>query len=167
MNNKYLSLGFIKSSKKLVLTLICTFSLAIISFLLGGQLLASYNDSEDVKSEISKKEADIKTWNEQISFINEQQFRPVEEKSIDMVQTNIIMNLKSRGLNLTGLKTANSKLKNANTYELSFTGSYENTIRFLKDFHVKDILTSVLKVKMESTEGNVIKTTLLYVVYIK
>lgn len=167
MKSKQLNLDLIKSNKKVMISLVITISLALIVFLVGGRAVMAYNEAEVIKAEIAKKEADIKGWNEELAFLSKQKYRPISVKDIDVAQSALIMQVKGLNLNMLGLKAVNGNIKSGKTYELQMTGDYDNTIKFLKDFSIKDILVNIINIKMEATQGGKLKTTVKYVIYIK
>lgn len=135
-----------------------------------------YKSSHDIKSE---KETMIKTidkYNIQAKEINKEPYRPVDSDLINNVESNIMMMLEMHNLNLENFNPEQKgRIKdtksNGEIYDLTFTGTWQNTIDVLTNWHSKDALIGIKYLEVEPMENvdvpQMVKTTLQYKIYKK
>ena len=93
--------------------------------------------------------------------------RPVDPKQLDQVQTDIIFSIQAYNLNLVSMKDEQkNKEQNGRVYTAEFSGTYENTMRCLQNFHAKDALIGIKSLKMSEKNG-ALNTKLTYKIYTK
>lgn len=158
----------IKKHKEIVFIIVATVAMAIGVAFLTGQLIKSYKAAEAVKAEKIKMTQEMKQFLDQKRVLEGQKLKPVSIDKVDSTQSSIITKLSGSGLTLVNYKALN-KDKQAKdrfaAFEVLFTGSYENTMSFLKDFGIPGVLVNTQRLDIAQKKG-VIETKLQYRIYI-
>lgn len=138
---------------------------------LSSQVYLAYDHQTQVEQESMKMRDTIKKLSEEAESINKQEYRPVEEKQVPNVQSDLMLALQSHQLKLDDLhaiSAGGSKKVKHKTFEMKFSGSYDQTIAFLQNFHARDSLISIFKLNMKPESGKgTISTDLVYRIYVK
>ena len=91
----------------------------------------------------------------------------VDARDLEKTQSNIMFDIQSSDLNLISMR---EELQNSGehgkAYTATFTGSYENTMRFLDSLHENHFLIGIKAFKTEANNGEM-NTTLTYKIYTK
>lgn len=164
-----LAASSLKGSKSTAVLLAVTVVLGISLVGLSSKTYFSYQEAESIKAERAKMERTIKDFQRQAELISEQQYRPVDEDQVPMVQSDILLAAQNYHLKLNNLALVSDKGKdkgNQKTFTLEFSGSYNDTINFLHTFGSKDALVNILTLTMTPQKGT-ITTSLKYRIYTK
>lgn len=160
-------LPFFTKSKDMLIYGIVSVLLLVITTMVTGKLIASYQTATDTKQQIGVMHTFLQEWSNKTNFLNNEAYRPIKIDFADNAQAVLLSNLKNNNLELAGFKSIpqnDKKSKNKN-YELTFEGDYTDTINYLNDFHAKDALINIQSLKMQQTKGKIV-TTIQYRVYI-
>lgn len=142
--------------------LILTFVLSLLS----SHLILSYHEKAEKEQQIATMQSFLKNWQEKNAELNASSMRPVDPKQLDQVQTDIIFSIQTYNLNLISMKDEKNKEQNGRVYTAEFSGTYENTMRCLQNFHAKDALIGIKSLKMSEKSG-ALNTKLTYKIYTK
>lgn len=146
-----------------VLLLLLTF---ILSFL-SSHLIRSYHEKTEKEQQIATMQSFLKNWEIKNEELQDSPMRPVKAAQLDQVQTDIIFNIQAYSLNLVSMKDEQkNKEQDGHVYTAEFTGTYENTMRCLHNFHVKDALIGMKYLNMTEKNGAV-STKITYKIYTK
>ena len=147
----------------IALLLILTFVLSLLS----SHLILSYHEKAEKEQQIATMQSFLKTWQAKTAELNDSSMRPVDPKQLDQVQTDIIFSIQAYNLNLVSMKDEQkNKEQNGRVYTAEFSGTYENTMRCLQNFHAKDALIGIKSLKMSEKNG-ALNTKLTYKIYTK
>ena len=167
MNNIRENLPDLREHKGLVVRLII---LAVLVFLVvysSSKMLLVYNERQETLSQISMMEDYLGKWNIKSAQLSEAAYRPVSKEKLDRTQTNIILGLQSLNLELAGLQEMTGKKEdNGRSFELEFSGAYNDTMQYLNNFRDNGALTSIKNLSMNMRDGKII-TKLTYKIYTK
>ncbi|WP_196606573.1 hypothetical protein [Pectinatus frisingensis] len=163
--NRYIP--FFTKSKDMLIYGIVSVLLLVITAMITGKLIASYQTAVDTKQQISVMNTFLTEWSNKTNFLNNELYRPIKSNFADNVQSVLLSNLKNNNLELAGFKSMpqNDKKSKNRSYELTFEGAYTDTLNYLNDFHAKDALINIQSLKMQQTKGKIV-TTIQYRVYI-
>lgn len=160
----------IRNNRALMGIIIASCACAFGVVTLSSQVYLAYDHQNQIEQQSQEMRSTIKKLTEEAEAINKQEYRPVEEKQVPNVQSDLMLALQSHQLKLDDLHAINVGGKNVKhkTFEMRFTGSYEQTMGFLQNFHARDSLISIFKLSMKPDEGKgTISTDLVYRVYVK
>ncbi len=158
-----------RQSRAVMLSVLVTVVLIFAFFGVSSQTVLSYNDMQEVEERNQEMQRTIKDWENKVAYINNQEYRPVEEDQVGSITSDILISAQNHQLSMTDFKAAmpaNKKEIYERTYTLSLNGTYENTIAFLTTFHARDALINILSLRMHPQNG-LILTEMKYRVYIK
>lgn len=165
---------FFKGKDMLVYAILLTVLTALV-FLTSSKLVLSFKAAMETREQIVLMQNSIADWNKTVKKISSEPYRAIQDSQLDDVQKNLLFNLQSNRLELTSFKNlvpanANEKVEKAASgkmFEMSFQGSWSDTVRFLSDFHVKDALISFRDLKISPERDHSVKTVVQYKIYIK
>lgn len=150
----------------LALSGVCIFGVVTLS----SQVYLAYNHQQEIQQQSNEMRTTIKKLSEEAEIINKMDYRPVEEKQVPNVQSDLMLALQSHQLKIGSLKevSAGGKKSKHKTFDLRVNGTYEQTMAFLQNFHARDALLSIFKLSMKPVSGKgLIETDLVYRVYVK
>lgn len=154
----------IMEKQRLIVHIAFLLILTFILSLLSSHLILSYHEKAEKEQQIATMQLFLKSWQEKNAELNASSMRPVDSKQVDQVQTDIIFGMQSYGLNLISMKEEKSKDQNGRIYTAEISGTYENTMRCLQNFHAKDALIGIKSLKMSEKNG-ALNTKLTYKIY--
>lgn len=162
----------LKKNKPLLILAVMVVLLGFLSVSLAGKAAYNYHQSLKVKEQIAQMKKEIADFEEKNAMILRQPYRPVSKEKVDYIQADVLLAIQANNLKMLDYKAENSndanKEKNATSklFNVSFEGSYENTMKFLQNFGDKDALINLMEVQMTPKKG-LINTTISYKIYIK
>ena len=163
----------LKKNRDIAIIAVLTILLGFGTVTLAGKLVTDYQSAQKIKAQMADMRSELKDWETKSSFLNDQQFRPVPADKVDSVQADIMLALQGSQLKLTEYKAIASANSGKNkegepfkAFNMSFTGTYENTITFLENFHARDALIQLIQVEMAPKSG-AITTKIAYRIYTK
>lgn len=119
-----------------------------------------------------------KARQEETLYLSEVAVLPKLTKSdeVDVVQNGLIKKMAAYSLDVNSMNAVAAPAAAANTeaaknnivgleYEVTVTGSWESTMRYLNDLKRENKLITLLMVRMESTQTQNVKTTFRYKLY--
>lgn len=154
--------------KKQLMLLISVSVLIIIITVFGFfKLIMSYNNAELIKKDITKKSAFVTEYKTKLNDLSNYSLRPVVSQDLESIQGKLLMTLAAHNLKLVSFNSFNGDLNKDNgyDYEIVFSGSWKDTMLFVKNFSLGKALTVIKHLKLE-TDKDGIKTNLRYKVYI-
>lgn len=152
--------------QRLIVHVACLLILTFVLSLLSSHLILSYHEKAEKEQQIATMQSFLKNWQEKNAELNASSMRPVDPKQLDQVQTDIIFSIQTYNLNLISMKDEKNKEQNGRVYTAEFSGTYENTMRCLQNFHAKDALIGIKSLKMSEKSG-ALNTKLTYKIYTK
>lgn len=153
--------------KKLLINLTVTIILSFFVFYSTSYLLISYAELTKTEEKMATMESYVKEYRQKNDKIKNFSYHPVEEKSVDDIQTKIIFSIQSLQLHLNNLKELSSKKElHGKVFEMEMIGPYKTTIDCLQNFGTKDALVSFRKLNLQMKDG-MIHTKLVYKIYTK
>lgn len=159
----------VRQSRSAMISVSLTLVLLVGFALTSSQTVISYNKMQEIDSRNNEMRQTIKDWETKVSYINKQEYRPIAEDMTGAVTSDILVSAQNHELAMTDFKAAMPNQKKDSyerTYTLSLSGSYENTVAFLTNFHARDALINILSLKMQPQNG-IIQTQIKYRIYIK
>lgn len=161
----------LKKNRSLFMLAVVVVLLAFLSISIAGKTAYNYREYLKTKEQIAQMKKEIADFEEKNLIINQQAYRPVPADKVDYVQADILLAIQANQLKMTDYKaTTMNESKNQSTgfkaFNVSFEGSYENTMKFLQGFGDKDALVNLMEVSMSPKKG-LINTSITYRVYIK
>jgi len=150
-----------------VLSGVCIFGVVSMT----SQVYLAYDHQQEIDAKTAEMQQTIKDLSTMADEINKSEYRPVKASQVPGIQSDLLLSMQGRQLQLVSLRavdnSSNAKSKHK-TFELQFSGPYEQSIGFLQNFHSKDALLNVLKLNMAPEGGKgTIKSTVLYRIYVK
>lgn len=142
-------------------------------FAASGQLWISWNTAINTQKQIGMMQQYILTWNEKARKVNNEPYKAVDIEQIDDIQSNLIFALQAHKLEMYSFKNMTSenekaeKTANGKSFEMSFKGSWGDTVHFLSNFHVRDALLSIRNLNLQPDKDGSVKTSLQYKIYTK
>jgi hypothetical protein len=143
-------------------------------FLAGlGRVSVAYGTANQVKKDIAEKTSVIQDWRSKTLALQGNAYRPIAVGEMEELQGSIFRGLDAYHLNLLSFGVVSSgqeegKAVEAIQFEMSFSGAWDSSVRFVQNFRVSSALVVVQNVKMEPDEKfGELKTSLKYKVYIK
>ena len=166
-----LSSDSIRNNNKTLLIIAVSFLLFIVMIFVFSRAVISYNNAQSVLAENRQMKETINKWKEQVAFINEQDYRPVQRDQINNVTSDILVLVQVYNLSLADFKASNitgtkDKKDPYQTFTMKVSGQYADVVKFLMNFKAKDALVSLMSIEMTS-QGNVLTANLNYRIYIK
>lgn len=142
-------------------------------FIASGKLWVSWQTAMETRQQIDMMQQYIADWAEKAQRINQEPYRAIKAEQIDSVQSNLILTLQAHNLEMDSFKNMIStnekaaKSANGKNFEMSFRGSWGDTVRFLERFHVNDALLSICNLTIQPDKDGSAKTSLQYKIYTK
>ncbi len=161
----------LKKNKSLLMLAVIVIILGFLSVSLAGKTAYNYHESLKVKEQIAQMKKEISDFQEKNSMITAQPYRPVSRDKVDYIQADVLLAIQGNNLKMLDYKAESSGEDKkgqaaSKSFNVSFEGSYENTMRFLKNFGDKDALINLMEVSMTPKKG-IITTSINYRIYIK
>ena len=146
--------------------LVLTAALGIACVSLTGKTYMTYQQSQETKQKIVSMQNEIQSWQDKANFLNKQPYRPVAKTDVQSVQSDLLTAMQAHNLTIDNFRMVQATKKEPHgNFELTFHGSYPDTMALLGNFHSKDALINIMNMKMESKNGS-IETTLRYKIYV-
>lgn len=142
-------------------------------FVVSGQLWISWNTALETQKQIDTMHQYIFNWNEKAQKINNEPYKAVSTEQIDDIQSNLLFALQAHKLEMSSFKNMTTenekteKAENGKSFEMSFKGSWSDTVHFLSNFHVRDALLSIRNLNLQPDKDGSVKTSLQYKIYTK
>ena len=181
----------LKDKGLLIIAVVCI-AFGIFITLASGKMLMDYTSSEEIKAKIVTMEEYLQKFAEKEKQVEREQYRPIESKELENVQAEILLAVQENNLKMEGLRSIkdddqiessapkndaeevvegknNKKRKEVSrnkAYELTISGSYEDTMNFLFNFHVDNALMTMRALAITPDNENY-KTKLNYKIYVK
>ncbi|MBE6101715.1 MAG: hypothetical protein E7200_06395 [Selenomonas ruminantium] len=163
----------LKKNKSLFMLTVIVVLMGFLSVSIAGKTAYNYHEYLKVKEQIAQMKKEIADFEEKNAMINEQPYRPVSKDKVDYIQADVLFAIQANQLKMLDYKAAASSDgdKRGQTvayksFNVSFEGSYENTLKFLKNFGDKDALINLMEVSMTPKKG-LINTSINYRIYLK
>lgn len=153
--------------RKDMIVYISVFVFLVVANVVGmGRLGASFHKAMKAKEQITTMEQYIDKYNKENDVLLTAKYKPIPENQVDRVQSELLTLIKVNNLKLSEFNVTNTvKEQNARKYELEFTGSYLDTMRFLDKFHVNNVLISITMLEMEPESDTLVHTVVQYKIY--
>lgn len=135
---------------------------------MSGKLLVAYAHSQEIDEQLAAMQNELADWRQKTEILAQQPFRPVEKEYLENVQSDIMLALQGHHLELPEFKSV-SRNDTSQIFDLSFLGTYENTLEYLNYFgsgNADNVLINIVDLKMTPEKG-AIKTTVRYIVFTK
>jgi hypothetical protein len=144
--------------------------LIVLVFFLSGlttHIGVSLKQRSDTQNQIAAMETFVQNHQNELEELNKFPKDIISQKDIDKTQSNIMFEIQSCDLDLISMReeTRNSG-EHGKAYTATFSGSYEDTMRFLDSLHENHFLIGVKAFKIEAANGKM-NTTLTYKIYAK
>jgi len=153
--------------KDMILSILLLIFLSVVVLAGGGKFTLAYQTATEIRQQIIDMNTFLDEYNQKVIQVNQAVYRPVKAEQVDNVQSNILLALQQYKLDLIGFKNVQTeKTEVGKVYELTFQGSWESTVHFIENFHVRDALISIKDMKMSEEKG-IVKTVLQYKIYTK
>ena len=157
-----------------------------------GKLFVDYSAAQEIQKQILTMEEYLQKFEEKQNRVEREKFRPIESKELENVQAEILLAVQGNNLKMEGLRSikdddkiessepksdAEEVVNNAEkkrrknislnkAYELTISGSYDDTMKFLYNFHAGKALIKMRALNiMPENEGY--KTKMNYKIYVK
>ena len=166
--------------------------LGILTATAGGKFFVDYAAAQEIQAKVGMMEEYLQKFEEKKSRVEQEKFRPIELKELENVQAEILSAVQNNNLKMEGLRSIkdddkaessapkndaeevvkgggekrrknNSKNK---AYELTFSGSYEDTMKFLMNFQARKALMTMRALTITPENENY-KVKLNYKIYVK
>lgn len=161
----------LKKNRSLLMLTIIVVLLGFASVSMAGRAIYNYHESLQIKDQIEQMKREIANYQQKNAQLNSQPYKPVTMDKVDHIQANMLLAIQACNLKMQDYKAENfNQSRNSNqgvsyqSFNVSFEGSYENTMRFLQNFGDKDALMNLMEVDM-SPENGKIKTNINYRIY--
>lgn len=131
---------------------ICT-----LIFLFGlSQLYQSYQKAQENTQKISNMKVVIDKYKKLNEKMSAEEYRPIDVKELDSVQTNILSNIQKYNLTLSDFSNkAEKKADNYQRYTLTVQGEWQKIAKFLEDFNSGESLISINKTDFKQVRNSV------------
>ena len=163
----------LKKNRSLLMLTIIVALLGFASVSMAGRAVYSYHESLQIKAQIEQMRKEITDFQKKNAQLNSQPYKPVSQDKVDHIQAEILLAIQACNLKMQDYKAESfNQVKNNKqggafqSFNVSFEGSYENTLRFLQNFGDKDALMNLMEVDMSPEKGQ-IKTNINYRIYIR
>lgn len=144
--------------------------LIVLVFVLSGlttHIGVSMKQRADAQQQIAAMETFVQNYQKQHQELSKFPKDIVDERDLEKTQSNIMFDIQSSDLNLISMREERQNSgEHGKAYTATFTGSYENTIRFLDSLHENHFLIGIKAFKTEANNGEM-NTTLTYKIYTK
>ncbi len=136
------------------------------SIILGG--IVTYNTGKDaagIRHEIHAMRESVDTFRQKAMMVNQSPYRPVTMAQAADVQRRILAKAEACSLSIQDIHEM-PREENGLAYEMTASGTWKGTARFLQDFHVNDALLSIRFLSLGVEQGNV-RMIMGYKIYTK
>ena len=131
-----------------------------------GDTIRIKGHTTDFTEKIASMQSEIQSWQDKANFLNNQPYRPVAKSDMQSVQSDLLTAMQAHNLTMDNFRMVQATKKEPHgNFEMTFHGSYPDTMALLGNFHSKDALINIMNMKMESKNGS-IETTLRYKIYV-
>lgn len=139
------------ATRDLILYLVLMTVLVLCCFVGLGKVGISYTEAEQTVQKMNEMTAYVEDWKKKVQEVNKAAYRPVKATEVDSLQSNILLLLSAHQLDLKVFRNVQRTGKDLNglSYELTMNGSWVSLVRFLEDFHVKNTLIAVQRLKVD------------------
>ncbi len=145
--------------------------LVLLLLAIGGlfKVFLSYSAANEVKKEIATKTQVIQDFQKQSALLNSTPYRPTSLKEIEQLQEIALKKLANNHLSMVSFANVNADpaKENGLEFNLSFIGEWQPSVLFIEGFHLNNALVVIRKLSMETTDGDKIKTSMRYKIYLK
>ena len=161
--------AIISNNRSMLILVVGTAILGLLTLGLGSQAIASYQEATNISNQNASMKKTLSDWREAVSFINNQKYRPVEKTKVDAVTSEILFKLQAMNLQLIDFKDTSNTKKDDHyrTFTITFKGQYPETVQFFSDLHANDALVVLRQLKLTPDDDNLLKTEIVYRVYVK
>lgn len=119
----------------------------------GVQLQKSYAKAEENKKQIENMTTVIDKYNKLATQVNAEDFRPVDDKQLDFIQTDILTKVQDNKLVLKQFDNKkDKKATNYKNYTLTVQGDWSNIVNFLQNFNSRDALIGISNINMSHSK---------------
>lgn len=182
----------LKQHKSLAIGLVAVILLFAAILFSGSRVVMNYRQASANRAEEAHMQETIRDWQTKAEFVNGQTYRPVPADRIEAVQGDLMQAMQTYSLTLVDYKPLKGPVKAAtkkktNTsakdgdknkkdapapadykaFSMSFTGSYENIMKYIGNFHSRDALISLDYIEIADGKDGLIKATVNYRIYTK
>lgn len=154
-----------KNKDMMLLLSIFVFLIVAVIFSFGRFTYAFHN-AQKANTQIASMQQFLNSYEEKRMSIENAPYKPVNINDVDKVQSELLLLIKVNKLTLDEFKVLDSKKdQNARKYELAFSGSWQDTMNFLRGFHVGNTLISITQLSISPLPNNVLHTVIQYKIY--
>ncbi len=161
----------LKKNRSLLMLTIIVVLLGFASVSMAGRAAYNYHESLLIKEQIEQMKKEIADYQRMNAQLNAQPYKPVTMDKVDHIQADVLLAIQACDLKMQDYKAENyNQGRNNNqgvsfqSFNVSFEGSYENTMKFLQNFGDRDALMNLMEVDMSPNNGR-IKTSINYRIY--
>ena len=128
----------------------------------------SYQQAMAMEDKIASMQKVTETYAQKKSLLEKAEARPVPESQVDDVQTAVLVQIQSHGLELSQMSSpSQTEKEKAKIYDMELRGSYENVMDFLSTFRQKtNALISILSVSFRP-DKEMIHMSMKYKLYVR
>ena len=159
-------LPFLQTHRQLFINIGVCIVLAFVLSVLTTNLGLTMKHRSDTQDQINGMEMFIQNYDKQVAELDKFPKSVIDQKDLDRAQSDIIFSFQSMNLNLISLREERDSGEHGKAYTVNFTGSYDDTMKFLGALHDQEKLVGVKSLKMKMVEGKM-DTTMTYKVYYK
>ena len=161
----------LKKNKSVLMLAGVVVMLGFLAVSLAGKTAYNYHESLKVKKQIAQMKQDIASFEEKNTMITAQPFRPVSREQVDHIQADVLLAIQGNNLKMLDYKAENTGdgkkgQATSKSFNVSFEGTYDNTMKFLQNFGDRDALMNLMEVSMTPKKG-LITTNITYKIYTK
>ena len=188
------SLSILLKDRKLAIIFGGCIALGVILTLAIGKMLSDYTAAEEIKVQVTAMKEYLEKWQEKEEKLNRELYRPVEPEEVEHIQAEILLLVKANNLKMEGLrsirdedirsessektndaeevvngegeKRRRNNISRNKAYELTVSGSYEDTMKFLFQFRVQRALLNIRALSI-TPENEIYKVKINYKIYVK
>ncbi|MBR5162543.1 MAG: hypothetical protein IKW79_00815 [Schwartzia sp.] len=166
MNYKYFSKVF--SDRSVIAYFVVLFILFGLVAFAFGFAWDSYQQAEETKQKIASMQKATETYALKKALLEKEEARPIQESQVDEVQTAVLLQIQSHGLELSQMSSpSQSDKEKARIYDMELRGSYEDTMEFISTFRQKTkALIAIMSVNFRP-DKEAIKTSIKYKLYVR
>ncbi len=166
MNNKYFSKVLANRGVLAYISALLVVSLLVVfSF---GFAWDSYQQAEATKQKMVSMQKLTETYAQKKALLEQEEARPIQDSQIDDVQTAVLVQIQSHGLELSQMSSpAQSDKTKDRIFDMELRGSYDDTMDFISTFRQKTkALVAILSVSFRPDKEKV-KTSIKYKLYVR
>lgn len=162
----------LKKNRSLLMLTILVVLLGFASVSMAGKAAYNYRESLLVKEQIEQMKKEIADYQKKSVQFNAQPYKPVTIDKVDHIQADVLLAIQGCNLKMLDYKAENydqgqnKKGVSYKSFNVSFEGSYEDTMKFMQNFGDRDALMNLMEVDMSPHNGK-IKTAINYRIYVR